>query len=87
MPKAEHLEETSFDQAEGSIAYEVIHLLLSDNFLVHKRGAKLGFGWLFFVTHFKELVDVSYTWRHDMQVVALQVFHLWVASLGALRKT
>lgn len=49
MPEAEHLEETSFDQAEGSIAYdyEVIHLLLSDNFLVHKRGAKLGFGWLF----------------------------------------
>jgi len=40
MPEAEHLEETSFDQAEGSIAYEVIHPLLSDNFLVHKRGAK-----------------------------------------------
>ena len=76
MPEAEHLEETSFDQAEGSIAYdyEVIHLLLSDNFLVHKRGAKLGFGWLFFVTHFKESVDFSYTWRHDMNITRWWLF-------------
>ena len=56
MPEAQHLEETSFDQA--SQHWHRVLLLLSDNFLAHKTGAKWCFGcfFLFFfpLTHFKD---------------------------------